>query len=230
VAWVAGASISRERRVRGTFAVVTGVFNYGFVALPLAFRFFDRQTVAVLFLFNVGVELAMWLFGMLLLSGAPAREGVRKVVNPPVCTIIVAVALTLTGIARFTPEWAMNTFDFLGRTAVPLALVLAGASMFDHIRELTGAGTLKTASLGVVLRMGFLPVLFVAAAVWIPFSLELKRVLVLQAAMPSAVFPVVMAKHYGGCTATALRVALATAIASLLATPLILRAGVLLLE
>jgi predicted permease len=43
--------------------------------------------------------------------------------------------------------------------------------------------------------------------------------------MPAAVFPVVMAKHYGGDPATALRVVLATSLVGLITIPLWIRAG-----
>jgi malate permease and related proteins len=59
--------------------------------------------------------------------------------------------------------------------------------------------------------------------------LELQRVLVLQAAMPAAVFSIVMARHYGGDAATALRVVLATSLLGLITIPLWLRFGIHLL-
>ena len=46
-----------------------------------------------------------------------------------------------------------------------------------------------------------------------------------QAAMSAAVFPIVMAKHYGGDPATALRVVLGTSLVGLVTIPLWLRVG-----
>jgi len=56
-------------------------------------------------------------------------------------------------------------------------------------------------------------------------TVELKRVLVVQAAMPSAVFTIVVARHYGGHAPTAVQVVLATTVASLLSAPLVLAWG-----
>jgi hypothetical protein len=50
-------------------------------------------------------------------------------------------------------------------------------------------------------------------------------VIVLEAAMPAAVFPIVMARHYGGDAATALRVVFSTSLVSLLTIPLWIRFG-----
>jgi predicted permease len=50
-------------------------------------------------------------------------------------------------------------------------------------------------------------------------------VLVLEAAMPTAVFPVVLAKLYKGDPATAMRAVLSTAVVSLLTIPLWIKFG-----
>ena len=55
---------------------------------------------------------------------------------------------------------------------------------------------------------------------WLPLDPALRSVLVVQSAMPSAVFPVVLAKMHGGDMPTALRIVLATSIASLITIPI----------
>ncbi|MCX7868121.1 MAG: AEC family transporter, partial [Limisphaera sp.] len=64
-----------------------------------------------------------------------------------------------------------------------------------------------------------------ALARLLPGTPELQRVLVLEAAMPAAVFPIVMARQYGGDVATALQVVLSTSVVSLVTMPLWIRAG-----
>jgi predicted permease len=54
---------------------------------------------------------------------------------------------------------------------------------------------------------------------------ELKRVLVIQAAMPSGVFPIVLARHYGGQPLTAVQIVLGTTALGILTIPLWLRVG-----
>jgi predicted permease len=44
--------------------------------------------------------------------------------------------------------------------------------------------------------------------------------------MPAAVFPIIMARHYGGDPPTALRVVMSTSAASILTIPLWLRFGI----
>jgi predicted permease len=49
--------------------------------------------------------------------------------------------------------------------------------------------------------------------------------MLLQAAMPSAVFPILLARHYGGDPPTAMRVVIGTSVAGLLTIPLWVRFG-----
>jgi predicted permease len=76
-----------------------------------------------------------------------------------------------------------------------------------------------------VLRLGILPVIYLLVAKYGPFSLELKRVLVVQAGMPTAMTSVILARLYGGHPKTAVQIVIGTTIAGLFLIPLWLRAG-----
>jgi predicted permease len=54
---------------------------------------------------------------------------------------------------------------------------------------------------------------------------ELKRVIVIEAAMPAGILPIVIARHYGGQPLTAVQVVVATTVVGLLVIPLWLRVG-----
>ena len=58
-----------------------------------------------------------------------------------------------------------------------------------------------------------------------PFPIELRHVIVIQAAMPCALIPVLLAKHYGGEPALALRIILVTSLLGLLTIPLWIQLG-----
>jgi predicted permease len=80
-----------------TFAFSVGIYNYGYMAIPLVERLFGRDTLGVLFVFNVGCEAAIWTVGILMLAGVSLREGWRRVLNPPVYALVLALALNLSG-------------------------------------------------------------------------------------------------------------------------------------
>ena len=70
-----------------------------------------------------------------------------------------------------------------------------------------------------------MPVLLLGTAALLPLSLDVRPVIVLQAAMPSAVFPIVLARLYDKDTTTALNVILATGLTGIITIPLWLYAG-----
>jgi predicted permease len=210
---------------RRTFTFAVAVYNYGYVPLPLAMSLFDRDTVAVLFVHNLGVELALWSCGLLLLARVDPRREWRRLLSPPILAILGAVLLNgILGEAR-VPGVARQVAHMLGQCAVPLGMLLIGATMADHLRPFAQARGGRAMALACLVRLGVLPVLFLGLAWVLPVSPALQRVMIIEAAMPAAVFPIVMARHYGGDVTTALRVVVTTSAVSLITIPLWIQAG-----
>jgi len=208
---------------RRTFSVACGLQNYGFVAIPIVTALFpDKGTLGVLFTFTLGVELACWTAGVGLLTGLDKAPW-RLALNAPVLTILTSLLLNFTGLHAYVPQVAHNTFTMLGACAVPLAVLLIGASIADLWGQ--GAMQWKVAIVSPILRLGVIPVAFLLAAYHLPISLELKRVIVVQGAMPSAVFNIMIARLYGGHAPTAVQVVIATTVVSCISTPLVIAWG-----
>jgi predicted permease len=212
-------------QVRRTFAYSVAIYNYGYIPIPLALALFDRETVGVLFVHNVGVEIAFWIFGLLLLAGIGLRTSWRRLLNAPLITIVVTLSLNALISRDDMPAFFMNAVRPLGQCAIPIGLVLIGATMADHAHEFVRSHGGPVMALASVLRLGLLPASFLLIARFLPLSVELKRVVVLQAAMPAAVFPIVLTRHYGGDPVTALRVVVATSALGLVTIPLWIRLG-----
>src|SRR5207249_3961798 len=63
-----------------TFALTTGLQNYGFVAIPVVEALFGKGVIGVMFTFTLGVELSLWIAGVGLLTGlgkAPWRHAIN---------------------------------------------------------------------------------------------------------------------------------------------------------
>ena len=224
-----GATGLRDEQARRTFTFVVSAYNYGYVPIPLILALFHgevaRKTLAVLFVHNVGAELAIWSFGLILLGGGTLREGWRKILNVPFFAIVLTLVLNFLIGDRPVPEFIRKTAHLLGQCAIPFGVLLIGATMADYAHEFNTARSARLVVVSCLLRLGILPVLFLVLAKFLPCSLELKRVITIEAAMSAAVFPIVIAKHYGGDPATALRVVLGTSLVGLVTIPLWLRFG-----
>jgi len=211
---------------RRTFAFVTGISNYGYIPIPLSMMFFDDATTGVLLLYGVGVEMAIWTVGVLMLSGEIHLGQLRKLINPPVVCLAIAVVLNLTHTSHYLPAPLKETFRLIGSTAIPFALLLIGAVLYDLTREINWLSNLRAPLAGLVLRLGIFPVALLVLAAFLPESMrEARRVLILQAAMPCGIFSIVITKYYRGDTPLALRVVLVTTLAGVFLIPLWLTAG-----
>ena len=220
----------REARARRTFAFTVGLYNYGYIPLPLIQKLFPPEsgTVGILLVHNVGVETALWTAGLALISGGAAGgEGSRwrRILNVPTVAILTALGLHFLGARWWMPAVALSAVHSIGAAAIPMGVLLTGATFCDQMRFLSWKNSL-TDSLGAcLLRLALLPACMLALARWLPCPPELRHVIVIQAAMPCALVPVLLAKHYGGEPALALRIILVTSALGLLTIPLWIQVG-----
>jgi predicted permease len=210
--------------VQRTFAATTGIQNYGYVPLPLVEQLFPGNTTGVLFVHNLGVDTAMWTLCLIALGRGGWREWGR-LINAPIMAVVVALGLNVVGAGEWLPKFTLTTAHMLGACCFPLGIVLIGATLADSSRELRQELGVRTLVWSCVVRLGILPALLLLVAHFLPVSKELKEVLVVQAAMPAAVFPIVLARHYGGDPLTAIRIVIGTSLVGFITIPFWLRIG-----
>jgi malate permease and related proteins len=224
VAPLFGLRVGEGRR---TFAVAAGLQNYGFVAIPVAAALFSEGTVAMLFVFAMGVEAAMWVVGVGVMVGV-RKTPWRLLLSPPLLAILGSVLVNWSGLWGVVPdgaqEFVLGAGGFVGASAIPLMLLLVGAVIYELLGSVGRMGW-RVPVAGVLLRVVVLPVPFLLLAWCLPVPETLKQVLVVQAAMPSAVFTVMLARHYGGHPETAVQVIVATTVVSVVSLPLVVGLG-----
>ncbi len=217
--------VTKDKRILATFAVCVGIYNYGYIPVPLINSLFDRKTLGVLFVHNLGVETCIWTLGLIVLGASNREKGWRQLINAPVIAIFVALGVNFLGPEHFIPDFLLATAKMLGQCSIPMGLILVGATMADHMHEFHSAHGWRIILSGCIVRLGIAPICFMLLAKFLPCSAELKRVIIVQGAMPTATFPIIMAKHYDGDPPTALRILVATSVVGLLTIPLWIRFG-----
>jgi hypothetical protein len=225
----AGLLRFRTGEGRRTFTVVTAIQNYGFVALPVLVALFGDGPIGVLFLHGMGVELAMWTLGVMVLRGL-SLSGLRSVVNGPCIAVFSGLLLHYLGAEHWMPGPILVTFRSLGTCAVPIALFAVGAAIASQAEMEPWSLQPRTVIGAGLMRLAAIPVAILALAYVLPVEPEIKKVLLVQAAMPAAVFPIILTRLYGGHPATAIQIVLSTTIISLGTMPMILKWGARWLE
>jgi len=159
----------------GNMGLPLCLFAFGEPGLALGIVFF---TVSAVLQFTVGVGLA---------AGTVAPGRLARI--PLLYAVAISLVLMATGTAL--PDWIANTIELLGGLTIPLMLIALGVSL----------ARLRIASLKLSLAIALLRLLLgfaVGLAVAWAFGLEgmAAGVLVLQSAMPVAVFNYLFAQVY----------------------------------
>lgn len=205
---------------RRTFVFTACIQNYGYIPLPLCAALFqDKATMGVLFAFYLGVEIAFWTIAQWQLTGHAGKDSWKQAINPPVIAILAGLILNAAHGETWVPAAVTTTFALLGSCAVPLGLLLSGALIADHLNAQSFKDRGHTILASTAVRIIAVPALIILFAKLAPLDIALKRVLVIEAAMPAAIFPIVMTKIHHGDLPTALQVVLGTSLIGLLTIP-----------
>jgi predicted permease len=235
-AYLCGKKLFNEVKQRRTFAACIGLLNYGYVPIPLLMMLFpdDDRIMGVFFLQYLGCELSVWTLVVFTMMGGFNAETFRKMFNAPSITLFAAVILNLLGHSSLFPDSFLvsveSCFDFLfraihqlGQAMIPVSLMMVGLTISELIApaeiKKRWKTSVKTALLSCVLRLLVMPSIFLTLAVLLPCTVEIKRILVIHGAMGSAIFPIVLAKHYNGDPETAFDTVMSNTFLSILTLP-----------
>ncbi len=208
-----------------TFALAVGLTNYGYLPLPLMDALFGPDSRAFLFMHNAGVEAAIWTTGVLIVTGESPRAAWRKLLNAPLLALGLALALKVTGLSGYVPAVTWQFIHALAVCAVPLGLLMTGSTFAPHLNDPKQLANPRIILTAWLLRLAVLPWVFLLAARYAPVSVGLKQVLVVQAAMPTAVISVIVARIYGGRPLVAVQIILGTTALAVFTIPFWIRFG-----
>lgn len=206
-----------------TFAFSVGIQNFGFTAIPIVQSLWGAAAVSVLMVHNLGVELSIWTFGVMVMSN-DKKIPWKKLLNGPAVSVVVGLLLVALGLDGKITGPIREMMKWLGSGAFPLALLVTGAIMIDMVR--VEKPSLRIAVAGSILRLLVIPMIILSVAKYFPLSLELKQVLIVQAAMPAAMSPLLIAKLYGGRPGIAAQIIVVTTLLSLLTLPWMIAFGI----
>jgi malate permease and related proteins len=172
---------------RRTYLAAIMIPNTGNVGLPLCFLAFGEQGLAFAIIVYTIVSLTQFTVGLSIASGTFSPRELLK--NPLIYAVLAALFVMVTKIQL--PDWLASTAHIYGQFAIPLMLIMLGVSL----AKLRITSLPRNLALSVVrLSMGLGVGLFVTHL----FGLEgvVRGVIVLECAMPAAVFNYALATRY----------------------------------
>ncbi|MEJ6656223.1 MAG: AEC family transporter [Pseudomonas sp.] len=210
IGWVLSRAINSDPKV----LVPAYMFpNTGNMGLPISLYAFGEPGLALAVAFFVVLSVGHFTVGMIL-SGA-AQSWRRLLLNPVIISLGVALAVLMLDIQL--PRWIANTVDLLGSMSIPMMLLTLGVSLASIRLKQVGKGML----------LGGFRILCGAAIGWgIALALDLpplaQGVLVLQSAMPVAVFNYLFAVKANRSPETVASLVICSTLLSFIFIPLLL--------
>lgn len=162
--------------------------NVGNLGLPLCYFAFGAEGLGLAVGFYLAGSMAHFIFGPLLLGREAAWQTLLKT---PIIYAAIA-GLTMLSFRVPAPPWLQNTVELVAGMAIPLMLLALG-----HALGTFGVRRLRASAMVAALRM---IVGFTVGVVLVELlQLEgiLRGVVLIEAAMPVAVFNFLLAARYG---------------------------------
>ncbi len=187
--------------------------NCGNMGLPLCLLAFGQPGLALAIVFFSMTAVGMFTFGVAVSAGSISMRELTRI--PILYAVILALGFIITGYQA--PAWFANTTRIVGGMTVPLMLITLGVSLAGLRVESLG----RSVSMSLLrLVMGFATGVAVAAI----FGLEgpARGVLILQSAMPVAVFNYLFAQRYRRSPEEVAGVVVISTAVSFLTLPLLL--------
>ena len=187
--------------------------NCGNMGLPLSLFAFGQMGLDLAAAYFAVSMVVMMVLGLWLVSGEPTP---KKALTMPL-PYAVAAALAFRAAEVEVPAWLYNSTDLLGGMTVPLMLLTLGVSLAS-MRVVVVRRALALA----VLRLAMGAAVGVAVAALFDFDGVARGVLIIQCAMPPAVFNYLFAQNYDRKPEETASVILISTLISFLTLPLLL--------
>ncbi len=205
-----------------TFALSAGCQNFGFTAAPVVESLWGGGALALLFIHNIGVEIAMWSVGVIMMSGEK-RIKWKYLVNGPIIAVAVGLILVLLHWDIYFTGPARKAVSMIGAGAFPIAILITGCTMIDLVAS--ERPTLRITLGSALVRLVLAPLAILSAAKFLPIPDALRQVLIVQAAMPAGMTAILLARMYNGRPAIAVQIVIATTALSFITLPWIITWG-----
>ena len=187
--------------------------NAGNMGMPLCLFAFGEEGLGLAVVFFAVLAVAQFTLGPAIAAG---RLDLQQMARTPL-VYAVALALLLQLLGLELPRWAANTTRLLGDCAVPLMLLSLGVAL----ASLRIAGLGRAAVMSVLrLAIGFAVGLTVATALGLEGTI--RGVVILESAMPVAVFNYLWAVRYDTAPEEVAGMVLGSTLLSFATLPLLL--------
>ncbi len=220
----------QQKKKKEQFLFQSTINNYSFLPLPIILMLWGNEGVAQLIFSTLGSEIILWTLGIFVLTGNKLSWGsLKHLLSVPILAILAAIIVIAlrsaigegnlvleVGVFELVSHSFLDMLEVFGAATIPLAMFLAGSRVADL--KLNHFFEFKQLLL-IALRLLIIPAVAVLMIYLLPFSEELRKVLLVVSVMPSAITSVMLSEVYNSDTDFAASSVLTTQVVSILTIP-----------
>ncbi len=209
---------NRTPERKATFMHMLAVNNFIFLPLIIISYLWPGKTVAALLLCSVGSTFAQWTIGLAVMASGNTAKLWKCLITPNSISVVISVIYLL--LPWQFPADIMNFFIKIGDLAIPLSLVLIGASIWSSRGKWISnpVDMLYT----TVCRVVIIPLLTLLLLRFIHLPEIARNIALVLAVMPASSGSVLIVREYGGDVDFAGQLILSTTLFGLITMPLLL--------
>lgn len=226
--FVVGYTVSKLIRIapnrQGTFRSMFSLSNSVFIGLPVNLALFGEESIPFVLLYYIANTTLFWTVGVSGISNdgmsgqgkvPGATEVLRKIFSPPLLGFIVAILLIVLGVSL--PHFVLDTCKYLGNLITPLSMIFIGIAIYGvKLKNVKFSKDMAAIILG---RFIVAPLIVMGIAYMVPLPILMKKVFIIQAALPVMTLTAVIAKSYHADAEYAAVLTTVTTIGSIITIP-----------
>ncbi len=198
--------------------------NVGFIAIPVISSVYGEGAVLYIAFYILGYNLLLYTYGLHLVEISvdgnekqEKKKAYKKIVNSGVIACLVAILIFATGIR--VPSSVETFVSYLGEPAVPLSMILIGASMAQQ--DLKQLFTDVKMYLFLFIRLLVIPI--TAALIVRKFNLDIQiaGTFILMLAMPIGSIVVLLAADRGADETCCIKGSILSTLFSVITIPIV---------
>lgn len=187
----------------GTFRSMFFVSNSIFIGLPVNMALFGSKSIPYVLLYYIANTTFFWTIGAYGIckdgeafnnkcTSIFSKETLKRIASPPLMGFVFAIVLILLNVK--VPKFILDTCKYFGNLTTPLSMLFIGITIHSvNLKEIKISKDMIAIMVG---RFVISPLLIFVMAYYYPVPELMKKVFVIQAAMPVMTNTAIVARTY----------------------------------
>jgi predicted permease len=218
IAWPIPRLLRMPRDEHGLTRFLMAFGNIAFMGYPVIQAIFGNGALFYVTLFGIPANILLYSLGIALTSGKKGKFNVKQLMTPTLVASLTSVLIFAFKISM--PKIIVETTTIVGHITTPGAMLIIGSTLADiPIRDIFSEKRIYPV---VFLKLIVIPVVTWLVMRFLVADTQILGILIVQAAMPTAMAATMLSLQYGGNDKLASKGIFLTTLFSVLTIPLLL--------